>query len=109
LKVGTPTNDAPAKVLSIGSKPAEPKVEVAQPAKVETPKPEPPKVAEKKDDSKPTSRSSTPKPAAKKPDDAAKAEEKAAVEEDLEAVDDEVIEDLYGKEHLNVVFMGHVG
>lgn len=32
-----------------------------------------------------------------------------AVAEDLEALDDDIIADLYGKEHLNVVFMGHVG
>ncbi|SAL98092.1 hypothetical protein [Absidia glauca] len=31
-----------------------------------------------------------------------------AVAEDLEALDGDIIADLYGKEHLNVVFMGHV-
>lgn len=114
MKLGTTSTDAPAKsdspkVLSIGSKPAaEPKEEELKPAKIETPKPEAPKIAEKKADSKPSSRSSTPKPT-KKVEEAIKAEEKVDVEEDLEAVDDEVLEDLYGKEHLNVVFMGHVG
>jgi peptide chain release factor subunit 3 len=112
LKLGTPSNDATVKaeapkVISIGS-PA-PKAESPKPAaKVESPKPEPPKVTEKKADSKPSSRSATPKPT-KKAEEATKPEEKVNVEEDLEAVDDEVLEDLYGKEHLNVVFMGHVG
>ncbi|KAH8552207.1 P-loop containing nucleoside triphosphate hydrolase protein [Umbelopsis sp. PMI_123] len=111
LKLGTPSNDATAKteapkVISIGS-PA-PKAESPKPAaKVESPKPEPAKVTEKKADSKPSSRSATPKPT-KKAEEAIKPEEKVNVEEDLEAVDDEVLEDLYGKEHLNVVFMGHV-
>ncbi|CAO3594177.1 unnamed protein product [Absidia cylindrospora] len=30
------------------------------------------------------------------------------VTEDLDALDDDVVADMYGKEHLNVVFMGHV-
>lgn len=106
LSIGTPSNDASVKteapkVISIGS--SAPKAEETKPAKVESPKP-----AEKKSDSKPASRSATPKPT-KKADEPAKPEEVANVEEDLEAVDDEVLEDLYGKEHLNVVFMGHVG
>ncbi|KAI8580212.1 hypothetical protein K450DRAFT_238694 [Umbelopsis ramanniana AG] len=110
LSIGTPSNDASVKteapkVISIGS--SAPKAEEANPAKVESPKPEAPKPAEKKPDSKPASRSATPKPT-KKAEEAAKPEEVANVEEDLEAVDDEVLEDLYGKEHLNVVFMGHV-
>ena len=29
--------------------------------------------------------------------------------EEAEVVDEQVIEDLYGKEHLNLVFIGHVG
>lgn len=37
------------------------------------------------------------------------AEKVDAVKEELETVDDEVLQDLYGKEHLNIVFMGHVG
>lgn len=37
------------------------------------------------------------------------AEKVDAVKEELETVDDEVVQDLYGKEHLNIVFMGHVG
>lgn len=31
------------------------------------------------------------------------------VEPEVEDVDDVVVADLYGKEHINVVFMGHVG
>jgi peptide chain release factor subunit 3 len=79
----------------------------AEVPKAETPKPETPKVAEKKADSKPNSRPITPKPT-KNASEAATTEEKADVEADLETVDDEVLEDLYGKEHVNVVFMGHV-
>lgn len=65
---------------------------------------------------------SAPKPAASKPKaapktnkkEAEKAVEKAAeksnaVNNDLQNVDDEIVQDMYGKEHLNIVFMGHVG
>lgn len=55
-----------------------------------------------------------PKPAAAaKPAPKKEAEKPAvtadAVQEEISAVDDEIVFDLYGKEHLNVVFMGHVG
>ncbi|KAG2177193.1 hypothetical protein INT43_007850, partial [Umbelopsis isabellina] len=124
LKLGTPSNDAPKteapRVLKVGAPaaPAAPAAAAAaaapQPAaakpeapKAETPKPEVPKVAEKKADSKPNSRPTTPKPT-KNASDAATTDEKPDVDGDLETVDDEVLEDLYGKEHVNVVFMGHV-
>jgi len=29
--------------------------------------------------------------------------------EEVDVVDEQVIEDLYGKEHINLVFIGHVG
>ncbi|KAI9488110.1 P-loop containing nucleoside triphosphate hydrolase protein, partial [Zychaea mexicana] len=65
----------------------------------------------------PAKKAAEPKPkaaaskAAKK--DAAQAAEKAAekaeaVNNDIQAIDDEIVQDLYGKEHLNIVFMGHV-
>ncbi|KAI9307525.1 P-loop containing nucleoside triphosphate hydrolase protein [Cunninghamella echinulata] len=119
----TPSAPAPARVLKIGeTKPAAntesattsvpveakatPKVE--QP-KDEQPKDEQPKAAEQpKEEPKP----STPKPKTVKKE-AQEAIEKAAekadvVAEDINALDDEIVADLYGKEHLNVVFMGHV-
>lgn len=74
-----------------------------------------------KEEPKPAAESA-PKPAAPKPKaapkankkEAEKAVEKAAekanaVSNDLQNVDDEIVQDMYGKEHLNIVFMGHVG
>ncbi|CDH51705.1 eukaryotic polypeptide chain release factor 3 [Lichtheimia corymbifera JMRC:FSU:9682] len=73
-----------------------------------------------KEEPKPAAESA-PKPAAPKPKaapkankkEAEKAVEKAAekanaVSNDLQNVDDEIVQDMYGKEHLNIVFMGHV-
>ncbi|ORX52454.1 hypothetical protein DM01DRAFT_1408321 [Hesseltinella vesiculosa] len=112
----------PAKVISIGgSKPAAaPKDEAPkdEALKAEAPKTETPKaptpvpkteapkvdspkpVLPPKDAAKPTPAKDS-KPAAAKP-------EVNAVHEDLNAVDDEIVAELFGKEHLNVVFMGHV-
>ncbi|KAI8073857.1 P-loop containing nucleoside triphosphate hydrolase protein [Gongronella butleri] len=117
----------PAKVLSLGgSKPAAPK-EAPKPAaaapKEEAPKEEAPKEeAPKEETPKPAAapkeeapKAATPKPAKAPANTAAS---KAALEktneiadviaEDINAVDDEVVADLFGKEHINVVFMGHV-
>ncbi|KAI8097641.1 P-loop containing nucleoside triphosphate hydrolase protein [Halteromyces radiatus] len=68
--------------------------------------------SEVKTESQPAAASSKPKSAAATKE-ARQAMEKAAekadaVAEDLNALDDEIVADLYGKEHLNVVFMGHV-
>ncbi|KAI9270420.1 P-loop containing nucleoside triphosphate hydrolase protein [Phascolomyces articulosus] len=76
------------------------KEEAPKPKKEEAPKPKPA-----------VAKAPAPSKAAKK--DAAQATEKAAakveaVSNDIEAVDDEIVQDLYGKEHLNIVFMGHV-
>ncbi|GAN00657.1 eukaryotic polypeptide chain release factor 3 [Mucor ambiguus] len=60
---------------------------------------------------KPAAEAPKPKPAAPKPKAAPAAAPKKApepVQDEVEDVDDEVVADLYGKEHLNVVFMGHV-
>ncbi|KAL7323141.1 translation termination factor GTPase eRF3 [Mucor circinelloides] len=60
---------------------------------------------------KPAAEAPKPKPAAPKPKAAPTPAPKKApepVQDDVEDVDDEVVADLYGKEHLNVVFMGHV-
>jgi peptide chain release factor subunit 3 len=50
--------------------------------------------------------SPAPKKAEKKAEAPKKTESPAPVEEEI---DDEITADLFGKEHLNVVFMGHVG
>ncbi|CAO3631672.1 unnamed protein product [Mucor fragilis] len=60
---------------------------------------------------KPAAEAPKPKAAAPKPKAAPAAAPKKApepVQDEVEDVDDEVVADLYGKEHLNVVFMGHV-
>ena len=48
-------------------------------------------------------------PAPKPPNDDKNPIPVAADQAEDEAVDNEVIEDLYGKEHINLVFIGHVG
>ncbi|CEG67998.1 Putative Elongation factor Tu GTP binding domain-containing protein [Rhizopus microsporus] len=77
--------------------------------KVEEPKKEAPKAEAPKP--KPAA-AAAPKPAtpAAKPAAAAPAKKapEPAPQEDEEEVDEEIAADLYGKEHLNVVFMGHV-
>ncbi|KAF7723940.1 translation termination factor GTPase eRF3 [Apophysomyces ossiformis] len=55
---------------------------------------------------KPAAASPAPKAVKKEADKPAVAVD--AVQEEIAAVDDEIVADLYGKEHLNVVFMGHV-
>lgn len=73
---------------------------VAAPApKAEAPKTEAPKKAAPAP--APAAAPKAKAPAAKKPE--------PIPEPEVEDVDDEVVADLYGKEHLNVVFMGHVG
>ncbi|KAI8140639.1 P-loop containing nucleoside triphosphate hydrolase protein [Fennellomyces sp. T-0311] len=77
------------------------------PVKKEEPKPAEPV---KKEEPKPAKAKA---PSAKAKKEAAAATEKAAekveaVNNDIEAVDDDIVQDLYGKEHLNIVFMGHV-
>ena len=87
-------------------KKAEPVKEEAKPA---------PKPAAAAEPAAPKPAASKPKPASKATKkEAEKAVEKAAeksnaVSNDLQNVDDEIVQDMYGKEHLNIVFMGHVG
>ncbi|CAO3647378.1 unnamed protein product [Cunninghamella blakesleeana] len=122
-----PSAPAPARVLKIGeTKPAannettttSAPVEIKATPKVEQPKEEQPKEEQPKEEQpkeeqpKEESKPSTPKPKVVKKE-AQEAIEKAAqkvdaVAEDINALDDEIVADLYGKEHLNVVFMGHV-
>ncbi|RUS14256.1 eukaryotic release factor 3 [Endogone sp. FLAS-F59071] len=98
-------NPAPAKVLVIG-----PTASTSVPEK----KAEPTAAAAlKKADLKPPSRPDTPTSAAKRKEAAlASTDDPTAKAVDLHmeinAVDEEIVADLYGKEHLNVVFMGHV-
>ncbi|KAK4517854.1 uncharacterized protein ATC70_001202 [Mucor velutinosus] len=85
-----PAPAAPKVVKLPESKPAAP---AAPKPAAEAPKPKP----------------ATPKPkAAPAPAPAPKKAPEPVVQDDVEDVDDEVVADLYGKEHLNVVFMGHV-
>ncbi|CEI86072.1 Putative Eukaryotic release factor 3 [Rhizopus microsporus] len=95
---------APApKVVKLPESTPAPAPKVEEPKK-ETPKAEAPKP-------KPAA-AAAPKPAtpAAKPAAAAPAKKapEPAPQEDEEEVDEEIAADLYGKEHLNVVFMGHV-
>ncbi|RUP15912.1 hypothetical protein BC936DRAFT_139568 [Jimgerdemannia flammicorona] len=103
-----PVQPAQAKVLKLSSdapKPPSPAPEKKSEAAASAPK---------KADSKPGSRPET--PAGKKKDVAtsspAPGEETSTdqgyVNAEISAVDEEILTDLYGKEHLNVVFMGHV-
>ncbi|KAL1915339.1 uncharacterized protein VTP21DRAFT_6797 [Calcarisporiella thermophila] len=107
LKISSdpPAQDAPAKVLKIGapSEPPAPKTE--KPPEPEAAKPEPTKTNEPK--SEPT-KADEPKsaPPPKQPTETASAPT-AAAEED-EEVDEELLKEMYGKEHVNIVFMGHV-
>lgn len=79
------------------------------PKVVETPKKEEAPKAEVKPAAAPAKPKPVKKEATEKPTAAAAAAKADAVAEDLDALDDEIVADLYGKEHLNVVFMGHVG
>jgi peptide chain release factor subunit 3 len=69
------------------------------PVAAEAPKP----VAPKAEAPKPKAKVEAPKAKATPPPVA------VAQEEEEEEIDDGVALDLFGKEHLNVVFMGHVG
>lgn len=95
-------NSAPAKVLVIGSTAAPDKK--AEPAAAAALK--------KGGDSKPPSRPET--PAGKRKEAAPASTDDPTTEAmdlhmEINAIDEEIVTDLYGKEHLNVVFMGHVG
>ncbi|ORE08301.1 hypothetical protein BCV72DRAFT_91446 [Rhizopus microsporus var. microsporus] len=95
---------APApKVVKLPESTPAPAPKVEEPKKeapkAEAPKPKPAAAAA----SKPAAPAA--KPAAAAP---AKKAPEPAPQEDEEEVDDEIAADLYGKEHLNVVFMGHV-
>ncbi|KAI8388026.1 P-loop containing nucleoside triphosphate hydrolase protein [Radiomyces spectabilis] len=101
---------APAPGMSAAPAPAAEPVE-STPKAESKPEPKPEPKAEPKAESKPAAKPAAATKAPKKEIKEAieKANEKVdAIEEDLNAIDDEVVQDLYGKEHLNIVFMGHV-
>ncbi|KAK9479652.1 P-loop containing nucleoside triphosphate hydrolase protein [Lipomyces japonicus] len=96
----TSTSSSGLKVLKIGGS-------------SDTKKAEP--VAEKAKASEPTTEAAKPKPEPKQP--AAKSSEPSAAKidpkaieivDDSDKIDNAVVEDLFGKEHLSIIFMGHV-
>ncbi|CEG78960.1 Putative Eukaryotic peptide chain release factor GTP-binding subunit [Rhizopus microsporus] len=110
-----PNLNARSFVPSFGAAPAPAPKVVKLPESTPAPAPkveEPKKEAPKAEAPKPKPAAAAPKPAASAAKPAAAAPAKKAPEpapqEDEEEVDDEIAADLYGKEHLNVVFMGHV-
>ncbi|KAI8341454.1 P-loop containing nucleoside triphosphate hydrolase protein [Chlamydoabsidia padenii] len=91
---------APVRVLKLTkTEPAPPASNEHKMEETQVKKEEPPKTESKPAKSTPSKTTATTTSKNQQPD---------AVTEDLEALDDEIIADLYGKEHLNVVFMGHV-
>ncbi|KAI8344076.1 P-loop containing nucleoside triphosphate hydrolase protein [Chlamydoabsidia padenii] len=111
----TSSAPAPARVLKLTkNEPVSeaPKEEIKKETpKTETPSPESKPTAPPAAAPKPKAPKKEAQPASAKPAAAAAAAAAAkadAVAEDLDALDDELVVDMYGKEHLNVVFMGHV-
>ncbi|CAO3664776.1 hypothetical protein G6F70_006020 [Rhizopus microsporus] len=111
-----PNLNAKSFVPTFGAAPAPAPKVVKLPESTPAPAPkaeEPKKEAPKAEAPKPKpAAAAAPKPAAPAAKPAAAAPAKKAPEpapqEDEEEVDEEIAADLYGKEHLNVVFMGHV-
>jgi len=127
----TPTSKStgPAKVLKIGAstpsvKPAEKKENAPAPKKDDTPpKPakEEPKPAEPKEVKEKKPASNTPSkapsqqtsraPSVNGDETSTPAESRdadAVIKEQEEIVDESLVQDMYGKEHVNIVFIGHV-
>ena len=123
------TSTGPAKVLKIGSstapvKPAEKKENAPAPKKDDTPpKPakEEPKPAEPKEVKEKKPASNTPSkapsqqtsraPSVNGDETSTPAESRdadAVIKEQEEIVDESLVQDMYGKEHVNIVFIGHV-
>jgi peptide chain release factor subunit 3 len=113
----------PAKVLKIGSSSTPPKTaensgeteEIAPtkppPAQSKGPEPKETKEVPKKPASNPPSKpSSTPssRPPSVHDDAPVKSRDADAVIKDQEELDEILVQDMYGKEHVNVVFIGHV-
>ncbi|KKA27626.1 hypothetical protein TD95_001742 [Thielaviopsis punctulata] len=124
LSIGAETKPAPAKVLSIGGD-AKPKVAKvlslgtpAAPKKEESKKEEPKKEEAKKEaapkeevkkEAAPKKDAASKKAAASAASAPAASRQADAVEKEQTAdVDQETLEGLYGKEHVNIIFIGHV-
>jgi peptide chain release factor subunit 3 len=122
-------SSGPAKVLKIGSsaaptKPAEKKENAPAPKKEDTlakPAKEEPKPAEPKDVKEKKPASNTPSkapsqqtsraPSVNGDEPASTAESReadAVIKEQEEELDESLVQDMYGKEHVNIVFIGHV-
>jgi peptide chain release factor subunit 3 len=110
-KSTTPTG--PAKVLKIGGKPIEknelldkktPPPSKPIPAEVVA---EPKEVKEKKPVSKPSSTQNSAPPSVNG-DESESREPDAVIKEQEEELDETLVQDMYGKEHVNIVFIGHV-
>ena len=103
----------PAKVLKIGGKP----IEKNEPLDKKTPPPskpipadvvpEPKEVKEKKPVSKPSSTQNSAPPSVNG-DESESREAEAVIKEQEEELDETLVQDMYGKEHVNIVFIGHV-
>ncbi|KAJ2974262.1 hypothetical protein NQ176_g6150 [Zarea fungicola] len=127
LSIGGDTNAKPkAKVLSIGGSPAPAKTETKPETKTET-KPEPSnepdagkkaaaaKAIEKAGETTTTSSGRTsPTPSSGRSSPSGPTEKKvqrdvdAVAKEQAADVDDETLKEIYGKEHVNIIFIGHV-
>ena len=127
LKVrgGSPAPTGPAKVLKIGSSTASPKaaekkenkpVEKKEEKNDEAPKPAAAvdsKAVEKKSSSNapsktPSSQSSRPPSANGEEIPTESREADSVIKEQEEQLDESLVQDMYGKEHVNIVFIGHV-
>ena len=106
-----------AKVLKIGSspkpiekdeKPAEKPVEKKEEKPVAPPVEEAKAAPEKKPSSKPSSNQPSRPPSADPEKEPESREADAVIKEQEEEVDETVVQDMYGKEHVNIVFIGHV-
>ena len=125
----THTDPPPVKTLSIGKEDAAPKAPKVLSLDVSTPsapasKPDASaeegaktaatKAIEKTEKASSTSGQASPSPSSGRSSPSApekkdsKREADAVAKEQADAVDDEVLEEIYGKEHVNVIFIGHV-
>ncbi|KAG2226831.1 hypothetical protein INT45_005796 [Circinella minor] len=104
-----PASAAPVAAAAAPAPPAPVQKEEVKPTPVEKEEAPKPKPVEKEEAPKPKPAPKAPTPSKTVKKDAAQAAAKLEeVNNDIEAVDDEIVQDLYGKEHLNIVFMGHV-
>ena len=114
LSIGDTSAAAPkAKVLSIGDTGAKPKEKEARTAEEQGSKVTATKAIEKTGEAKvePNGKVSAPTSGKSSPtlgDPKARGEVDAVAKEQEKDVDDEILEEVYGKEHVNIIFIGHV-